>query len=276
MCLALAAGEPARLPADGERDHHAAGRRRACRTTRINRTVWTSRSKPVPMPMTTPIPTRDRQRGQERARQLRWCPSAMTRRSPAASTPRAVVSVLGSSTSAGEVDERRGVGAGQYATSPDRWATRPWPCSATPMSTAASGDSVVAVLGNVELGPHADVQGDVVAVGGDLIRDPAAIVHGNIQNVMLFGHMGNYEWLRTWVHNCLMYGRPLAFAPGLGWAWTHRGQFPGAVPADRAAVPERRSTSACARWRRILVAPRSPRCSRSSASRSCSCCCWSR
>ena len=82
------------------------------------------------------------------------------------------------------------------------------------------GESVVAVLGNVELGPHADVHGDVVAVGGDLVRDPAAVVHGGVQNVMIFGHMGDMEWLHNWVHNCLMYGRPLAFAPGLGWAWT--------------------------------------------------------
>ncbi len=26
-------------------------------------------------------------------------------------------------------------------------------------------------------------------------------------------------WLRTWIHHCLFYGRPLALAPGLGWAW---------------------------------------------------------
>jgi uncharacterized RDD family membrane protein YckC len=76
----------------------------------------------------------------------------------------------------------------------------------------------VAVLGNVELGPHAEVN-DVVAVGGDLVRDPAAIVHGGVQNVNIFGHMGNMEWLHTWVRHCLMYGRPLAIAPGLGWAW---------------------------------------------------------
>jgi len=28
------------------------------------------------------------------------------------------------------------------------------------------------------------------------------------------------EWLRSWVKHCLLYGRPLAFAPGLGWAWS--------------------------------------------------------
>jgi uncharacterized RDD family membrane protein YckC len=77
--------------------------------------------------------------------------------------------------------------------------------------------NAVAVLGNVELGPHAEIDGNVVAVGGTLQRDPTAIVHGNIQNV--FGHFGGVGWLRTWVHHCLYYGRPLALAPGLGWAW---------------------------------------------------------
>ena len=131
----------------------------------------------------------------------------------------AVVSVLGSSTSAGEVDEA------VISILGNTRVTGPVGDSAVAVFgntyvDSRVGDSVVAVLGNIELGPHADVHGDVVAIGGDLIRDPAAVVHGNIQNVMLFGHMGNYEWLRAWVHNCLMYGRPLAFAPGLGWAWT--------------------------------------------------------
>jgi uncharacterized RDD family membrane protein YckC len=130
-----------------------------------------------------------------------------------------VVSVLGSSTSAGEVDDA------VVSVLGNTHVTGPVGDSAVAVfgSTYVDsrvGDSVVAVFGNVELGPHADVQGDVVAVGGDLTRDPGAVVHGDIQNVMLFGHMGDYEWLRTWVHNCLMYGRPLAFVPGLGWAWT--------------------------------------------------------
>lgn len=130
-----------------------------------------------------------------------------------------VVSVLGSSTSAGQVDDAVVSVLGNTR------VTGPVGDSAVAVFgntyvDSQVGDSVVAVFGNVELGPHADVHGDVVAIGGDLIRDPAAIVHGDVQNVMLFGHMGDYEWLRTWVHNCLMYGRPLAFVPGLGWAWT--------------------------------------------------------
>src|ERR1700722_2033702 len=79
------------------------------------------------------------------------------------------------------------------------------------------GDSV-AVLGNVELGPHAEINGDLMAVGGSLHRDPAAIVHGDVQNVF-GGNFAGVGWLRAWVQHCLFYARPLAFAPGLHWAW---------------------------------------------------------
>jgi uncharacterized RDD family membrane protein YckC len=79
------------------------------------------------------------------------------------------------------------------------------------------GDAV-AVLGNMELGPQAEIGGDVVTVGGTLLRDPAAIVHGSVQNVIA-DNFGGFGWLRTWARHCLLYGRPLAVAPGLGWAW---------------------------------------------------------
>jgi len=79
------------------------------------------------------------------------------------------------------------------------------------------GDAV-SVLGNMQLGPHAEVGGDVATVGGTVQRDPAAIVHGNVQNVIStdFGGTGP---IRTWIRHCLLYGRPLSLAPGLGWAW---------------------------------------------------------
>src|ERR1700688_2748119 len=78
--------------------------------------------------------------------------------------------------------------------------------------------NAVPVLENIELGPHAEIDGDVVAVGGTLQRDPAAIVHGSVQNVFAvnFGSVGG---VRTCIHYCLLYGRPLALKPGLGWAW---------------------------------------------------------
>lgn len=80
------------------------------------------------------------------------------------------------------------------------------------------GDSAVAVFGNVELGPDAEVN-DVVAVGGKVIRDPKAIVHRQVKNVSFGGHFSDFGWLQNWIANCAFYFRPLAFAPGLMWAW---------------------------------------------------------
>jgi uncharacterized RDD family membrane protein YckC len=78
---------------------------------------------------------------------------------------------------------------------------------------------VVAVLGNVELGPQARIRGDVVVVGGVLTRDPNATIEGHVQSI-LSTDLNNFGWLRPWIERCLLYGRPLAFAPGLGWAWS--------------------------------------------------------
>ena len=130
-----------------------------------------------------------------------------------------VVSVLGSSTSAGQVDEAVvSVVGNTRVTGPVGEAVVA--VIGNTYVDSHVGENVVAVFGNVELGPHADVGGDVVAIGGELIRDPAAVIHGNVQNVMMFGKMGSFGWLQSWVHHCLLLGRPLAFAPGLGWAWT--------------------------------------------------------
>ena len=76
---------------------------------------------------------------------------------------------------------------------------------------------VVAVFGNVNLGPHARVGGDVTAVGGGVIRDPAATVAGGVQSVG--GFTSGFDHFRPWIDHCLFYGRPLALVPGIGWAW---------------------------------------------------------
>lgn len=78
---------------------------------------------------------------------------------------------------------------------------------------------VVAVLGDVELGPQAEVGHDVVAVGGMVKRDPAAIVHGNVQSVGQNFGVGGFDWLHSWLQNCLFKGRLLAFDSGVIWAW---------------------------------------------------------
>jgi len=59
----------------------------------------------------------------------------------------------------------------------------------------------------------------VVSVAGSLTRDPAAIIHGEQRTVMASHLSAHFEWLRTWARHCLLYARPLAIAPGLGWAW---------------------------------------------------------
>jgi uncharacterized RDD family membrane protein YckC len=128
-----------------------------------------------------------------------------------------VVSIAGSSTSEGDADTVVSVLGNTRVTGP-----------VSDSAVAVLGDAhvdskiegdVVAVLGDIELGPHADIGGDVVAVGGKVLRDPAAIVHGDIHDI-LAGNFGSMGWLSTWVQHCLLYGRPLALAPGLGWAWS--------------------------------------------------------
>jgi uncharacterized RDD family membrane protein YckC len=81
------------------------------------------------------------------------------------------------------------------------------------------GDAAVAVFGNLELGPQAEVEGDIVAVGGSIKRDPQSVVHGGSREIVIGEGIGGFEWLKTYVNKCVLYARPLAFEPGLGWAW---------------------------------------------------------
>ncbi|MEJ1965190.1 MAG: RDD family protein [Gammaproteobacteria bacterium] len=130
----------------------------------------------------------------------------------------AVVSVFGSSTSAGEVRnavvsvfgstriEGGSVGDAAVAVLGDNY-----------VNAIVDGD-VVAVLGDVDLGPSAKVRGNVVVIGGHLTRAPGAEVRGGVQNVMGLP-TGALSGLRSWLENCVRYLRPLAFAPGLGWVW---------------------------------------------------------
>jgi uncharacterized RDD family membrane protein YckC len=127
-----------------------------------------------------------------------------------------VIAVLGNATSAGEVDDS------VVAIFGDSHVTGHTGSVVTVAGNvyvnSRIDDGVVAVLGNVELGPSAEIAGDVAVIGGTLIRDPHAIVHGGIENVLgdLAMHLPvSHEWL----HRCLLYGRPLALGPGLGPAW---------------------------------------------------------
>jgi len=63
------------------------------------------------------------------------------------------------------------------------------------------------------------VDGQVVAVGGQLVKHPGAYVRGDEQEISIAAGWLRTESLRTWVEECLLLMRPLAFEPNLGWAW---------------------------------------------------------
>jgi uncharacterized RDD family membrane protein YckC len=128
-----------------------------------------------------------------------------------------VVSILGSSTSDGETGDVVSILGNTRATGTVREGAVAV-LGNTYVDGKVGGDAV-AVLGNVELGPNAEVGGNVVAVGGKVLRDPAAIVHGDVQDVFA-GNFGGLAWSSIWIQHCLLYGRPLALVPGLGWAWS--------------------------------------------------------
>jgi uncharacterized RDD family membrane protein YckC len=128
-----------------------------------------------------------------------------------------VVSILGSSTSDGEAGDVVSILGNTRAAGTVRDSAVAV-LGNTYVDNKIGGDAV-AVLGNVELGPHAEVDGDVVAVGGKVLRDPAAIVHGDVRDVFT-GNLAGLGWSSIWVQHCLLYGRPLALVPGLGWAWS--------------------------------------------------------
>jgi uncharacterized RDD family membrane protein YckC len=131
-------------------------------------------------------------------------------------TADAVVSVFGSSTSDGEAGDVVSV-LGDTRVTGQVTENAVAVLGSNYIDGKVDGDAV-AVMGDLELGPHAEIGGDVVDVGGNLKRDPAAVIHGDVQNV-LGGEFGGLRWLHSWIRNCLLYGRPLAFAPDLSWAW---------------------------------------------------------
>jgi uncharacterized RDD family membrane protein YckC len=131
-----------------------------------------------------------------------------------------VVSVFGSSSSDGEAEDVVSVIGNTRVTGPVSDSAVAVLGNAY-VDAKVDGD-VVAVMGNVELGPNAEVGGDVVAVMGGVQRDPAAVVHGSVQRIIDIdvGGVTGFNWLNTWISHCLLFARPLAFTPGLGWAWT--------------------------------------------------------
>ena len=93
-------------------------------------------------------------------------------------------------------------------------------------------DDVVAVLGNVRLGPHAVVTGSVTSVGGRIEQERGAEVHGEVNEVTL-NHKpwryGHGPW-RLWVSRDIFSGlvQPPRHAPA-----DRPGGAPGADRRDR-------------------------------------------
>lgn len=148
----------------------------------------------------------------------------------------AVVSIVGSSTSAGKVHDSVVSVLGSSTSSGDVANAVVSVFGSTRVTGGTVGDAVVSVLGNtyvngrvrgevvsvlgnIELGPQAEVFGEIVCVGGKVIRDPSAVSHGEVNSVQIGFSFGGFEWLHAWVSRCLLYGRPLAFGPHLMWAW---------------------------------------------------------
>jgi uncharacterized RDD family membrane protein YckC len=127
-----------------------------------------------------------------------------------------VASIFGSATSEGEANEVVSIFGNTRVTGPVSDAAASV-FGNTYVDSKIDGDAV-SVFGDLELGPHADIGGDAVAVFGSLQRDPGAVVHGDVRNIFT-NNFGGFSGLRAWVEHCLLYGRPLALAQGLGWAW---------------------------------------------------------
>ncbi len=131
----------------------------------------------------------------------------------------AVVSIGGSSTSAGEVgDAVVSVIGSSRVTGGTVGDSVVSVLGSTYVNGHVKGE-VVAVLGNVELGPKAVVDGELVCIGGKVTRDPGAVVNGATQNIAIAGHYFNFDGLTAWIGSCLLYARPLAFDPRVAWAW---------------------------------------------------------
>jgi len=81
------------------------------------------------------------------------------------------------------------------------------------------GREVVVVGGMLELGPRAELPRGYVLVGGHVRRDPAAKVSGPAIGVITIHSSETWSGAMTWLRSCLLWGRPLAFREGLGWAW---------------------------------------------------------
>ena len=166
------------------------------------------------------FPSATTRRSRAASMPCRWCRFSDRRRAPARSTTRWCRFLAIRASPARSAIRRSPYSAAHTWTAP--WATRWSRCSATSNSD-----------------PHAVVHGDVVAVGGDLVRDPAAVVEGSVQNVSIFGHIGELAMVAQLGAQMPDVRAPAGLRARTGLGLDHGLQFPGAVPADGAVVPGR-------------------------------------
>ncbi len=139
---------------------------------------------------------------------------------PAGESADAVISIIGSSSSSGEVNDAVVSVMGSSRVEDGTVGGAVVSVLGNTYVNSEVRGEVVAVLGNVELGPKAVVHGDVVHIGGQFKRAEGAVFKGNVQGVAIAGRQFDFTPLTTWFHECLLYGRPLAFHRDLIWAWT--------------------------------------------------------
>jgi uncharacterized RDD family membrane protein YckC len=137
---------------------------------------------------------------------------------PAGENAAAVISIFGNAEAAGDVYEAV-VAIGGNARATGSVGEAVLALLGDAYADGKVGEAVVAVMGDVELGPNARVNGDVVSVGGRIIRDPSSTITGTQQQIAFGEHFGRMEGLRAWFKECLLYGRPLAFDSDVRWAW---------------------------------------------------------
>jgi uncharacterized RDD family membrane protein YckC len=137
---------------------------------------------------------------------------------PAGESAAGVISIFGSSEAAGDVYEAV-VAIGGNARATGSVGEAVVALLGNTYVDGKVGEEVIAVMGDVELGPNARVSGDVVSIGGRIIRDPGSTISGTQQQIAFGKHFGTAEGLRAWFKECLLYGRPLAFDADVRWAW---------------------------------------------------------
>ncbi|MGY8693736.1 MAG: hypothetical protein ACKVGW_06010, partial [Verrucomicrobiia bacterium] len=91
-------------------------------------------------------------------------------------------------------------------------------CSVARRTLGPVGREVVVVLGNLELGPKAEVH-DITVVAGTIEQDPEAIVTGSFTEVPIYIPFitDGWEEIHPYIYQGLALGRFVV--PSIGWSW---------------------------------------------------------